>query len=204
MMTVALAARIARHTRDNGGCTFDREGNIIDFDHGYVVSERDGLEVLGCTLGSQIMGRVVRFVLDNPDADLFGTWLDGETLYVDVNRHYSNRSDAVRVGYQHNQLAVWDCANGCEIRLTRDYGYTIDPNRYGDYIVWRSYVTFDGEVRWDLRVRSRYFQSDADKEAIRDLFTPSDRAALDNGWPITVLDDSIIGSQLSDYFETDS
>lgn len=48
----------------------------------------------------------------------FGAWVDGDTVYLDVSEHVTDRETALRLGAERDQLAVWDVAAGKEIRVT--------------------------------------------------------------------------------------
>lgn len=45
-----------------------------------------------------------------------GLWENDGTLYLDLSQHFVDRDKAVAMGHQRNQLAIWDCANKCEIK----------------------------------------------------------------------------------------
>lgn len=48
-----------------------------------------------------------------------GTWIDTDTdtVYFDVSEHFTDRTEAMRVARLRGELAIWDIANGKEIRL---------------------------------------------------------------------------------------
>lgn len=196
------AVLIARHTREHGGCTFTSDGEILDLRSGYVtgVYPDRGIVAESVTLNSQIFANVMEIVRRNPEHNLFGTWLDGDTLYVDLSRHYMSEDDAIVTGYSHNQLCIWDCARQSTIDLTRDYGYSVVPNRYGYLILYRSFVTLYGEIVDDMSVPSLYFQAQEDTDAIRRCLPGPDCQELSKGWPVFVADGTPSAQLLSDYF----
>lgn len=49
-------------------------------------------------------------------AAFIGLWENEGTLYLDLSQHFVDRDKAVAMGYQRNQLAIWDCENKCEIK----------------------------------------------------------------------------------------
>lgn len=55
----------------------------------------------------------------NLDGAYLGTWIDTDTdtVYFDASEHFTNRTEAMRVARLRGELAIWDIANGEEIRL---------------------------------------------------------------------------------------
>lgn len=51
--------------------------------------------------------------------ELFGTWVDGMQLYLDVSKHFLDLNEALDFGKQNHQIAVWDAGNNQEIRLDK-------------------------------------------------------------------------------------
>lgn len=203
---------IARATANNGGCTFDASGSIVERDSGYVVSPypEHGRTFLTSDRKSAIAAKTALFhnhVMNSewtlPENHYFGTWLDGETLHLDIVVIVDDMTDAMRLAYEHNQLAVYDLANGCDITVERSYGYCVVPNRYGDIVLYRAYITYDGEVHYDMSNGSTYLQSESDKDGLQDCLSDSDCCDLARGFDVFVLDNAPNASLLSDYFGTD-
>lgn len=48
-----------------------------------------------------------------------GIWTDSETgqVYVDISRNVDTLSEAVAVGLNHDEIAIWDVVKGRELRL---------------------------------------------------------------------------------------
>lgn len=51
-------------------------------------------------------------------AAFIGLWENDGILYLDLSQHFVDREKAVVMGYQRNQLAIWDCNNKCEIKTS--------------------------------------------------------------------------------------
>ena len=49
----------------------------------------------------------------------FGVWTDSNTgkVHFDISRNIAYGSDAVNLGVENNQIAIWDVENACEVRL---------------------------------------------------------------------------------------
>jgi hypothetical protein len=48
-----------------------------------------------------------------------GVWTDSDTgkIYIDISRNVDTLSEAIAVGLNLNEIAIWDVVNGREIRL---------------------------------------------------------------------------------------
>jgi len=73
------------------------------------------------------------------DDAFFGLWLADGVWYYDVSKNVSRLSDAIRLGMQHDQLAIWDCENGVSIELPKRQtaGTLTQQKAYIDSVVER-------------------------------------------------------------------
>jgi hypothetical protein len=56
---------------------------------------------------------------ENSDGNsYFGSWVDERTgkLYIDISEQFYSYDAAMQYAYTHDQIAVWDVINNCEIR----------------------------------------------------------------------------------------
>lgn len=55
----------------------------------------------------------------NPRVYFAGVWKDLETgkIYIDISRNIESLDEAVAVGVNHGEIAIWDVVNSREIRL---------------------------------------------------------------------------------------
>lgn len=100
----------------NKGATLDKELKPIKATNGYMVS------MLGHELKTTVQGLndalVQRYqALAEELNGYVGMWLDGDTLYLDISQHHTDINQAVTVGKENKQLAIYDIKNGNEIRL---------------------------------------------------------------------------------------
>jgi hypothetical protein len=56
-------------------------------------------------------------VLDKPGAKL-GVWVDKGTAFLDVSTVVETEEEAVKLGREHDQLAVFNLTEGKEVRIT--------------------------------------------------------------------------------------
>lgn len=99
-------------TLQNGGGTFRDGSDISDtLTTGYVV-------------GGVVPSAVVRPEDANPLLAYFaanyttiGTWLHDGMIHIDVVQHFEDKALAILTGKERHEIAIWDCANHCEITL---------------------------------------------------------------------------------------
>lgn len=85
---------------------------------GYMV----GGEVPSVTLTKSLLEHEVsQFVDTNKDkkGKFFGIWTDSETelIHLDINTHTQSKTEAISLGLEREEIAIWDCRNNCEVRL---------------------------------------------------------------------------------------
>lgn len=60
-----------------------------------------------------------RFVERNDYAlergNFMGAWIEGKKLYLDIVEIVESENEAVKLGRERDQIAIWDIANGVEI-----------------------------------------------------------------------------------------
>lgn len=113
-----LASALLEGARTNGGATVSPFAESSPTD-GYMV----GVAGYGATLplATATLEDVAAWVRDTrphvatPRA-FFGSWVDGDTLYLDVSQRFADCGVALIVAAQRDELAIWDVANGAEIR----------------------------------------------------------------------------------------
>jgi hypothetical protein len=62
------------------------------------------------------VGTIKQYILDYQDEFFneqvyLGTWLDANTIYLDVSVNVQNLEDAVKLGHEYGQLAIYDVLN---------------------------------------------------------------------------------------------
>lgn len=180
------------HTLANRGGTFDKHGKPLDLESGYCVSIRPDLsrihamsdfESVECWIES------VRHLVT--DGTYYGTWISDGNIHLDLSIITPNIVRAYNLAVKHKQTAIYDLRYGNDLAVSAfSSGYAIEPNRYGDVILYRAIVEPDGELHYDMSVRSVYLQGD-DAEPFRDAEEEF------------ILDSSPLASLLSEYFRHD-
>ena len=107
------------YTVDRGGGTFHAE-TCIPFEPiaGYAVAV-GGVILDPAITGSFRFRNAWKHVASEFMTLFVGTWLDGDNLYVDAVRYFGPewRDEAIALGREHNQLAIYDFAAGESITL---------------------------------------------------------------------------------------
>lgn len=118
-MSTPTANALVRLTLQDGGCTVNRGGVPVDTSTGYVVGG------VVPTLVTDDFWKLVYWVDANP-ADYYGGWLDSETelAHYDVVSFVADLHDAIKLGTDRGEIAIWDCAANDEIRLA-DAGWIL-------------------------------------------------------------------------------
>lgn len=102
----------------DGGCSYNPEFGISP-KKGYMVSIRDAVK---CN-PEDIENAVHQALKENGgllvDQDNFlGSWIsDDGQLYIDIARNVQDLRHAIRIGMEHDQLAIYDLNKGCDINL---------------------------------------------------------------------------------------
>jgi len=118
----------------NGGATYNLVTGELNPDHGYGVAVNGYEERVPFidhdTLANYVLQHAT--ILTN-DSLFLGIWKDGNEYVLDVTQTIEDREEAIRVGIERGQLAVWDSANKDEIRLP-------EPQRAGTETQKREYA----------------------------------------------------------------
>lgn len=117
--------KVGKHTLDNGGGTFDRAGEPMQFDSGYAVGLVEGT-ARKCNTGG-LDRSVAEWLIERnfdrvrhnwPDAAYIGTWVDDKgDVHIDPIDTRLHLFDALQLARKNKQVAIYDFANNEEIML---------------------------------------------------------------------------------------
>jgi len=66
--------------------------------------------------------------------EYIGVWNNDGVVYVDISKHYNSKKQALQVGKNNKQLAIYDLKNNCDIEILQDtyilYKYNSILNDY--------------------------------------------------------------------------
>ena len=103
----------------NNGISYSISTGNYNVTTGYMVSIQ-GQEWKVSTINDDILKFYGKHHLNELwDKDRFlGIWLNKGQWYLDVSVNVEDLDEALRLGKNNNQIAIWDCAKAEEIRLT--------------------------------------------------------------------------------------
>ena len=128
------------YIKENGGATLDYKGDFMELKKGYIVSTPQN-EYKTDDLDNAINKMMIYLDYIKKDSNLYvGCWYDNGTYYIDINIYIMNKKEALKVGKNNQQKAMFDIAKNDSIYL--DYNikfYTLyevikdDDNNIIDY-----------------------------------------------------------------------
>lgn len=109
-MTKTTLQRIIRA----GGATLDKNGAAVAFENGYQVSRRDcyTLDVLHV---GEVLDAVNGLLAKIGAGDFVGLWVNAGRVYIDISERVERLGDALRIGRERGQKAVFDWATKNDI-----------------------------------------------------------------------------------------
>lgn len=118
--------QFVKATIENGGASFNLVTGELNPTTGYMVAIQGHEKIVpNVTSEKQLQYIISDFIREHAiilasgisnEGNFIGTWLHEGNLYLDVSCNVSNKADAIKVAKEGNQLAIWDCANNCEIK----------------------------------------------------------------------------------------
>lgn len=113
MQPISPIADILTDLVARGGGTYE-QGTYLPFTprDGFAVAFRGGVKLSsrGCTMAA--LERWLKAVATEFEASFVGTWLDGDTVYIDAVRYIRSPREAIAFGIEQQQLAIYDFAAG--------------------------------------------------------------------------------------------
>ena len=111
-------------TLNNGGASFNLLTGEYNPKTGYMVATQGNEIVIplkqfhNASVSEYIAKKSYMLLSGISNTSLFlGSWVDGDKVYLDISEKVEDRHEAVKLGIERKQLAIWDNANGKEIRL---------------------------------------------------------------------------------------
>lgn len=118
--------QFVKATIENGGASFNLVTGELNPTTGYMVAIQGHEKIVpNVTSEKQLQYIISDFIREHAiilasgisnEGNYIGTWLHEGNLYLDVSCNVSNKADAIKVAKEGSQLAIWDCANNCEIK----------------------------------------------------------------------------------------
>lgn len=105
----------------NNGATFTSNGKKAHIRNGYIVSEQAHGVIMSVKEFNDLTFKRFRAFLRKAQklGALLGFWVNCDKVYIDFNKHISDKSEAIAYAHEQKQLAIWDCLNACEINTSK-------------------------------------------------------------------------------------
>lgn len=103
----------------NGGATLTSTLENAELKNGFMVSEVGAEKTFELTDIEGIEKTLIEYAEKISANQFVGAWVDDNKLYIDISRHYKSKKQALRVGADNKQLAIFDIANAESIYITK-------------------------------------------------------------------------------------
>lgn len=111
--------KLIKKILENGGATLDAKLEDADLTKGYMVSEVGAEKVFGLDDVEGIEKTLKEYAEKITSNEYVGAWVDDNKLYIDISKHYKSKKQALKVGAENKQLAIYDIASAESIYLTK-------------------------------------------------------------------------------------
>lgn len=180
---------------ENKGATLDSNYNNFKSDRGFMVSIK-GQEVKTDKNNIEEIKKEIekkREFIGNKKGLYIGLWLDSDIMYVDVSIHIIDYMEALEVGRNNDQLAIFDLKNKDSIYLTYLKYYTLyrvikdSNNKIIDYKLIKQYDKKE-EIKEEIKasiktidniIYKSFKQYEKRKKDFQDYILVSDKITLE-------------------------
>jgi hypothetical protein len=103
---------------ENGGATVLRTTRKpVSFPIGFQVAYKGAEKIIGTVTPASITDYMDTHTQAIKQGLYFGFWISNGSLFADISTHIEDRTQAVAMGKEHQQIALWDWAKLDELRL---------------------------------------------------------------------------------------
>ncbi len=99
--------------KKQGGTTLREDLLEVEYDNGYIVAIASIAEIPITTLTTSTIAHCRSLC----HTTLMGIWISDDVVFYDEVIHVTSLTQAIFLGEQHNQTALWDCKNKTEVVL---------------------------------------------------------------------------------------
>lgn len=111
--------KLIKKILENGGATLNAKLENADLNSGYMVSEVGAERVFRLEDVEGIEKTLKEYAKRISSNEYVGAWVDDNKLYIDISKHYKSKKQALKVGAENKQLAIYDIASAESIYLTK-------------------------------------------------------------------------------------
>lgn len=111
--------KLIKKILENGGATLNAKLENADLNSGFMVSEVGAERVFKLDDVDGIEKTLKEYAKRISSNEYVGAWIDDSKLYIDISKHYKSKKQALKVGAENKQLAIYDIASAESIYLTK-------------------------------------------------------------------------------------
>ena len=111
--------KLIKKILENGGATLNAKLENANLNSGYMVSEVGAEKVFRLDDVEGIESTLKEYAKRISSNEYVGAWVDDNKLYIDISKHYKSKKQALKVGAENKQLAIFDVASAESIYLTK-------------------------------------------------------------------------------------
>lgn len=151
-----------------GGATLDKYYKPLNQKTGYMVSLANHETTFTINTDINIIiNKVQEYqkLIKQKQHHFIGLWVDDNTIYLDISKHFQDKQNAVNFGIDNDQLAIYDLKNDKSIYLTKKVYIIYELNKVNNDIKYIREFDTEKEVKDYLKVSNihRYTTNDIDK-----------------------------------------
>lgn len=113
------AKQLKNAVKKNNGATLTSNGKRANIKTGFIVSEEKHGLIIGLREFYALTDKRLNALKDKAQklGAFLGFWVNENKVYIDFNKHISDKAQAIAYGKEQKQLAIWSCADMCEIPI---------------------------------------------------------------------------------------
>ena len=103
---------------ENGGATVARTSRKpVSFPSGFQVAYKGAEKIIGTITPASISDYMDSHKQAIKEGKFFGFWINDGSLYADISTHIEDQNEAVVMGREHEQIALWNWATFEELKI---------------------------------------------------------------------------------------
>lgn len=128
----------------NNGGSLDKQYKQITEKSGFMVSKYGYEKTFQTEDIEEIKQAILQYNKILCKNEYIGIWKNNNIVYIDISKHYNDKKQALQVGKNNKQLAIYDLKNNCSIDILQTtyilYKYNSIKN---DYIYLKEFYSIE-------------------------------------------------------------
>ena len=127
----------------NGG-SIDKQYKQITEKSGFMVSKYGYEKTFNNNDIESIKQCIIEYQKIINKNEYIGIWKNNDLVYIDISKHYNDKKQALQVGKNNKQLAIYDLKNNCSIDILQTTYILYKYNSYkNDYIYLKEFYSME-------------------------------------------------------------